>query len=148
MVKENVDVSILKSVEDFVSYLGFSPQSFWQYSLANNPKYFSNIIMIIKNKDIENFKEVKEYFFQNIYPHCDGGNILIGNFLDLLENYTVYRDFCISVSLLKRDLTLEEKNKVLFLFQRKEKESNKNKKQQIHTEQPEGMAEYPCFWAV
>lgn len=120
-------IQSFQSVEDFVSYLGFSPQSFWQYSLANNPKYFSNIIMIIKNNDIENFKKVKEYFFQNIYSRCDEGNILIGNFLDLLENYTVYRDFCISVSLLKRDLTLEEKNKVLFLFQRKEKEMFKGK---------------------
>lgn len=120
-------ISSFQDVEDFVSYLGISSQSFWQYSLSNNPKYFSNIIGIIQRNDMENFKRVKDYFFQNLYPSSDEGNVQIGNFLDLLENYTVYRDFCISVSLLQRELTLEEKNKVLFLFQRKEKEMFKGK---------------------
>lgn len=115
-------IQYFQAIETFVSYLGFSLEQFWQYSLANNPKYFSNIVKIIQEEDIKNAKQVKDYFFQNVYPHCNEGNVQIGNFLDLLENYTVYRDFCISVSLLHRELTLEEKNKVLFLFQRKEKE--------------------------
>ena len=115
-------IRYFQQVEDFVSFLGFSTKQFWQYSLANNPKYFTNIIQIIQQNDNEKFKKVKEYFFQYVYLQHNEGNIQIGNFLDLLENYTIYPDFCLSVSSLNRPLTSTEKNKVLFLFQRKEKQ--------------------------
>lgn len=116
-----------KQIEYFLSSLGIKSSYFWQYNLSNRPSYFSNIVSIIKSNDLEKFKMVKDYFFQNIYAQPKTMVAQIHNLTNLIENYQFYPELCTIVSQNQLSLTQEEKNRILFLFYRNEKFTGKDK---------------------
>lgn len=109
-----------EQVEKFLSYLDVEPSKFWQYNLSNQPIYFSQLVSVINQKG-DGFKEIKDYFFQNIYQGNEIITAQVRHLTNLVENYLAYPELCYRLAHSNFSLTDPEKNKILFLFRRKEK---------------------------
>ena len=105
-------------VKEYITELDINFQSFLQYGSGSkkHSTWLNNLIDIIDN-DKEQFKKVKHYFFTNYYD-TENENIVytISSFLELISNYTKYKDLCINLTNNNIELTKEDKLNITFLF--------------------------------
>lgn len=104
-------------------------EKFYQYALNIDYDYISAILNVIPQK--EEFKKVKTYLEDNIYPQTNTHRVLIENFINIIKNYNRYQELCLNIVSSKEPLTEEVKTNILYLFNL-ETTSLKNKPKTIH----------------
>lgn len=114
-------INYYKDIKSLITIFGLDFQSFLQYGTGS--KKYSNWLIdltnIIKERRIEEFMRVKNYFFNNYYSDsCDKENDVstISNFLELLGNFYRYNDLCINLVNSNKKLSNEDKASIQFLF--------------------------------
>lgn len=109
--------SIKKVIED----CNISFKTFLQYGSGSHKysNWLEYLTAIIDAKKIEEFIQVKNYFFQNYYTayqEKENGVYDIANFLELLTNFMKYSDLCTTLAKNNTILTKEDKLNLAFLF--------------------------------
>jgi len=105
-------------ISKFLSELGIDEEKFCQIVFSRTDDYISKILEIVDSEKIENFKEVKEFLFDNFYSLYSGehNNFKVDSILNLLKNYSVYPELCNDIINQKRQLTEEELTNLFLLF--------------------------------
>ena len=107
-------------IKIFLVNSGIDFQTFMQYGSGskNYSDWFIDIIDIINNNKIDEFINIKNYFFSNYYSGEEKENAvyIIENFLELLQNFSKNYELCLNVSSENKKLTKEDKLNISFLF--------------------------------
>lgn len=126
------------NIKDFITENNINFQSFLQY--GSGSKKHSNWAIKIVNiieKDKEQFKKYKDYFFQEYYnPNNNSVVYNISNFLELIDNYEKCKELCLYLTDNSIKLTPEDKVNISFIF-------NFNKSDEIKT--PSNLEELSSF---
>lgn len=99
-------------IDDFLEQLDINRDIFIQYSFASSFDWLDSILTITSASKVGEFKNVKNYFFENYYNVKDNklGIVTIKYLLEVLKLYTNYPDLCINI--INSELTEEDKNRV------------------------------------
>ena len=105
-------------IKDLIEKLGINFQSFIQYGSGSkkHSDWLNNLITIIENDEIEEFTQCKRYFFNNYYEQEENIVYTISSFLELLDNYSKYKEMCINLKNNNVKLTKNDKSNLAFLF--------------------------------
>lgn len=121
-------VSNYHKIKKFFQVVDINFDTFIQYGSGSRTysNWFINIIDIINSHTIEEFINVKNYFFTNYY-NADNekeNNIhVIDNFLELLENFSKNYELCLNLEKQNKKLNRQDKLNISFLFNCKKLEN-------------------------
>ncbi len=82
-----------EKIQDFLRLNNIDISKFWQYNLNTRYNFIDDIVNIY-DKELELFLMVKNKIFNNIYDNDN--KYSSKNFLDLVNNYTRYKELCLS----------------------------------------------------
>ena len=82
-----------EKIQDFLRLNNIDISKFWQYNLNTRYNFIDDIVNIYDN-ELELFLRVKNKIFNNIYDNDN--KYSSKNFLDLVNNYTRYKELCLS----------------------------------------------------
>ncbi len=103
--------------KEVLKKLNINIYDFFQYgSNSNKYKWYENITNIINTNSIEEFSGVKDYFFNNYYNITGDSKGVIQSFLEILNAYDKYGEFCINLVNENKVLSKEAKEDIRYLF--------------------------------
>ena len=105
-------------VNEFLKNVNVNPSKFWQYSLNTSYNYVSDIVLIFKT-DMDNFVKTYDYFNEHVFLDDNDGFISF-SLMSMIKNYRRYPELCRSIVQKKQNLSKQQLNDLLFLFNCKE----------------------------
>jgi len=123
-----------KILSKFLNDIGVSEKLFFQYAFSKSYNWLDDIIKINANGRMNEFKKVKEYFFENYYliDSNQTDAFEINSFLNILKNYTKFPELCVDIVSQNRPLTHEEIMHLNMVFVVSNIFDNKNKPKSIN----------------
>jgi len=114
-------VSNYHKIKKFFQVVDINFDTFIQYGSGSRTysNWFINIIDIINSHTIEEFINVKNYFFTNYYNadnEKENNIYVIDNFLELLENFSKNYELCLNLEKQNKKLNRQDKLNITFLF--------------------------------
>lgn len=109
-------------VNEFLKNVNVNPSKFWQYSLNTSYNYVSDIVLIFKT-DMDNFVKTYDYFNEHVFLDDNNGFISF-SLMSMIKNYRRYPELCRSIVQKKQNLSKQQLNDLLFLFNCKESYEN------------------------
>ncbi len=104
-------------IKKFIVDSGMDFNSFLQYGAGSKKysKWIDNILLILKNNEVDNFNKCKNYLFKNYY-NTDKENVIfsISSFLELLNSYDTHKE--LYGDLVSRDIKLSRNSKLDLSF--------------------------------
>ena len=103
---------------NFLSTSGIEEELFYQYAFAKSYNWLDDMIRITANGKIDEFRSVKDYFFDNFYSKNgnQSGALKVNSFLNILKNYTNFPELCKDIVNQNRTLTQEEMMNINMIF--------------------------------
>lgn len=107
-----------QTIKELITSLDINFQSFLQYGSGSkkHADWLNNLIAIINNNEVEEFTECKNYFFKYYYEQEENMVYTISSFLELLDNFTKYKEMCITLKNNNSKLNKNDKLNLSFLF--------------------------------
>ena len=95
----------------------------FQYQANSDYNWIKGIMEIINFNNVNNFVNVKNVFFKSIFDITGYENDVLHYeaLLILIENYNRYHELCKDIEKKKKAFSSDEKNKIMYLFNRNEK---------------------------
>jgi len=114
---------------NFLLEVGIDEEMFYQWAFLKSDNWHDTMFKIIDSGEIENFKKIKDFFFENFYSSemIKKQNYEINSFLNLLKNYSLYPELCNDIINQNRKLTEEEIINLNLLFKLSDVFDNSNK---------------------
>ncbi len=125
MVTKKNDTIIINNFEKIIKFMDKCNLNFskmLQYEANVEYDWIKGILDIIQSDKTDVFAIIKEHFY-SFYFNFDGSEseiLYYESFLLLIENFQRYPNLCLDIADNILDLTAEEKNKISFLFGKKE----------------------------
>ena len=107
-------VNSFNKLEEFLQLVNIDQESFIQYAFASDINWLEIILNIYNNQNINEFIQIKNYFFKKYYQLDNNSIIEIKYLIDLLKNYNKYPELCLD--LLNEDLNDKDISKLKILF--------------------------------
>lgn len=109
-------------VNEFLEKVNVNPAKFWQYSLNTSYNYVSDIVLIFKT-DMDDFIKIYAYFIKHVFLE-DNSELISFNLMSMIKNYRRYPELCKSIVQKKQNVSKQQLNDLLFLFNCKESYEN------------------------
>lgn len=122
-----VFINSIDKIKSFLNDNNIDQNKFFQYAINSHYDWLNDIISIVENDNIQSFVMVKDYFFTNYFFETENYNNIINNFNMILKNFNKYPELLLSIVNSKRNLTIEEKEQLEFLFTRNDNIFGNNK---------------------
>lgn len=106
--------------KNFLHTMDIDLYDFLQFGINSSTyNWCENILNIINTGTVNEFYKVKNYFFEYYYDNKSNKKNSIQNFLEILDSYSLYREFCVNLTNEKISLTKKDKDNIRFLFNNK-----------------------------
>ena len=107
-----------ETIKELITSMDINFQSFLQYGSGStkHSNWLTNLINIINNNEVEEFKQCKNYFFKNYYEQEENTVYTITSFLELIDNFNKYKEICITLKNNNKQLSKNDKSNIRFLF--------------------------------